>query len=114
MARLLYQQESAVSVPDAFPEEELRRYYEVHQDAFAVPEGVRIRRILIEITPDRADEAARAKALYESYVDELRMNASIEVDETRLDSIEVPPPRSHPAVANLQPVAAETAETERN
>jgi hypothetical protein len=218
MARLFYQQEVAVKVPKTFPEDELQRYYETHLDEFAVPEGVRIRRILIKITPDRADEAARAKAeelraelvsnpesfaelatehsedpnlprgaashflrreephwidravvdqafeleasqlspvfrssdgynilmaverrereqrtfeaarprvlrkvreeraraVYESYVDELRMNASIEVDETRLDSIEVPPPRPHPPVASPPPAAAETPEAERN
>jgi parvulin-like peptidyl-prolyl isomerase len=218
MARLQYQREIAENVPKAFPEDELQRYYEANQDEFAVPEGVRIRRILIKIAPDRADEAARAKAeelraelvsdpesfarlatehsedpnlprgaeshflrreephwidrtvvdqafeleagqlspvfrssdgynilmaaerrereqrtfeaartsvhrkvreerakaLYESYVEELRMNASIDVDETRLDSIEVPPPRPHPPVANPQPAAAETPEAERN
>ena len=51
---------------------------------------------------------------YESHVDELRMNASIDLDETRLDSIEVPPPRPRPPVANRQPAAAETPEAQRN
>jgi len=225
MARLFYQQEIAGSVPEAFSEDELQGYYRAHQDEFAVSEGVRIQRILIKITPDRADEAARAKAeelraelvsnpgsfvelatehsedrnlprgapshflrreeppwidravvdqafeleagqlspvfrssdgynilmaverreheqrpfeavrtrvlrkareerakaVYESYVDELRMNASIEVDETRLDSIELAPPRPHPPVANPHlrapnppPAAAESTETEGN
>jgi hypothetical protein len=218
MARLLYQQEVGVNVPKAFPEDELQRYYEAHQDEFVVPEGVRIRRILIKITPDREDEAARAKAeqlraelasdpesfaelatehsedrnlprgatshflrreepawidravidqafeldvgqlspvfrasdgynvlmaverrervqrtfeaarpsvqrkvreerakaLYESYVEELRLNASIDVDETRLDSIVVSPPLPHPPVANPQPAAAEAPEADRN
>jgi hypothetical protein len=216
MARLFLQQEVTGKVPEAFPEDELQRYYEAHQDEFAVLEGVRIRRILVKITPDRADEAARAKAeelreelvanpesfaelatehsedpnlprgtashflrreephwidravvdqafgleagqlspvfrssegynivmaverrdreqhtfeaarprvhrkvreerakaLYESYVDGLRRNASIDVDETRLDSIEVPPARPHPPVANPQPAAVETPEAE--
>jgi peptidyl-prolyl cis-trans isomerase D len=213
MARLFYQREVAGNVPEAFPEDELQRYYQAHQDEFAVPEGVRIRRILIKITPDRADEAAkakaeelraelvsdpesfaklatehsedpnlprgaashflrreephwidravvdqafqleagqlspvfrssdgyntlmaverrereqltfeaarprvhrkvreeRAKALFESYVEKLRINASIDIDESRVDSIEVPPPRPHPPVADRQPAAAETS-----
>ena len=218
MARLFYQQELAERVPEASSEDELHEYYEAHPDEFAVPEGIRIQRILIKITPERADEAAKAKAeelrtelvsnpesftklatehsedqnlphgapshflrreeppwidrvvvdqafeleagqlspvfrssdgynilmaverrerkqtdfevarprvlrklreerhkaLYESYVDELRMNASIEVDETRLDSIEVRAPRPHPPVANPRPAAAKTGETEGN
>lgn len=218
MARLFYQQEIAGSVPEAISEDQLQGYYQAHQDEFAVPEGVRIQRILIKITPDRADQAAKAKAeelraelvsnpgsfaelatehsedpnlphgaashflrreeppwidpavvdqafqleagqlspvfhssdgynilmaverrereqrpfeaarprivrkvreerhkaRYQSYVDELRMDAAIEVDETRLDAIEVPPPRPHPPIANPRPAAAETPETEGN
>ena len=212
MARLFYQQEVAARVPEAISEEELQGYYEAHLDEFAVKEGVRIQRILIKITPERADEAAKAlaeelraelvsnpesfaelatehsedrnlpngspshflrreeppwidravvdqafqlqegqlspvfrssdgynilrvvkrreheqvpfeaartrvvrkvreerhRALFESYVEELRMDASIEVDETRLDAIEIPDPRPHPPVANPRPAAAET------
>jgi len=214
MARLLYQQEIAVKAPGTFPEEELKAYYQAHPDEFAVPEGVRIRRILIKITPERADEAARAKAeeiraelvsdpesfeklatefsedpnlprgaashflrrdeppwidrtvvdqafelevgqlspvfrssdgynilmaverrepkqftfetarpqvlrkvreerlkaLYRSYVDELRRSASIQVDQSLLASIEVTPPLSHPPVGHLQPAPTATEE----
>jgi len=212
MARLFYQREVAVNAPKTIPDELLHGYYEAHPDEFALPEGVRMRRILIKITPERTDEAARAKAeeiraqlvsdpgsfeelaaehsedpnlprgaashwlrreeppwidrividqafglevgqispvfrssdgyniltvverrerkerafeearpqilrkvreerlkaLYESYVDGLRRDASIEVDQSRLASIEVPPPRSHPPVGHPQPAAAES------
>jgi len=218
MARLFYRQEVAERVPEAISEEELRAYYDANLGEFAVKEGVRIQRILIKITPERADEAAKAlaeelraelvsnpesfaelatehsedrnlpngspshymkreeppwidravvdqafqleegqlspvfrssdgynilrvvkrreheqvpfeaartrvvrkvreerhKALFESYVEELRMNASIEVDETRLESIELPPPRAHPPVAKPRPAAAEATETQEN
>jgi parvulin-like peptidyl-prolyl isomerase len=208
MARLLYQEEIAGKVPEAIGEDELRRYYETHRNEFAVPEAVRIRRILIGVTPDRPDAAARARAeellaklgsdadafvelaiehsddsnlprgaeshflrreeppwidrtvverafelevgqlspvfrssdgynillvverrepeqrsfeaarssvqrklgeakaraLYQRYVAELRKGASIEIDSARLDSIEATRPRLHPPVANPHPL----------
>jgi hypothetical protein len=55
----------------------------------------------------------RLKARYERYVDELRSKASIEVDETLLGSIEVPPPSPHPPVTNPAPTAAKTPEAAR-
>lgn len=218
MARLFYQEEVAESVPNTVSEAELQEYYQAHPDEFAVSEGARIQRILITVTPERSDEAAKAKAeelraelasnpdsfaelatehsedpnlpngspshflrreeppwidravvdqafqlekgqlspvfrssdgynivrvverreheqipfetarprvvrkvreerhkaLFESYVEELRMNGSIEFDETRLDAIEIPPPRPHPPVANPPAPGAGTDQTEEN
>jgi parvulin-like peptidyl-prolyl isomerase len=214
MARLFYQQEMAANPAEVVPEQELQSYYEAHQDEFAVPEGVRIRRILIKVTPDRPEDAAKAraellrteivadpesfaklatgnsedpnlphgttshflkrdeprwidpavvdqafnlepgqlspvfrssdgynvviaverrerqqrsyeavkrhvqrkareerfKARYERYVDELRRKASIEVDETLLNSIEIPPPSPHPPITSPPPTGVHTPE----
>ena len=45
-----------------FPDEVLQKYYEDHKSEFIVPEKVQIKRILIKVTPERADDAAKAEA----------------------------------------------------
>lgn len=45
-----------------FTDEMLQAYYEANKDEFVVPEKVQIRRILIKVTADRTDEAAKAEA----------------------------------------------------
>jgi parvulin-like peptidyl-prolyl isomerase len=62
IARLMYQRQIDARVPDRLPDAEVQSYYEAHRDDFAVPEGVRIKRILIKVTPERSDEDAKARA----------------------------------------------------
>lgn len=45
-----------------FTDAELEAYYEAHKDEFVVPEKVQIKRILIRVTDDRPDDAAKAEA----------------------------------------------------
>lgn len=45
-----------------FPDEVLQKYYEDHKSDFIVPEKVQIKRILIKVTPERDDAAAKAEA----------------------------------------------------
>jgi parvulin-like peptidyl-prolyl isomerase len=45
-----------------FTDEALQGYFDEHQDDFVVPEKVQVKRILIKVTDDRTDEAAKAEA----------------------------------------------------
>lgn len=45
-----------------FPDDVLQKYYEDHKSEFIVPEKVQIKRILVKVTPERADDAAKAEA----------------------------------------------------
>lgn len=45
-----------------FPDEVLQKYYEEHKSEFIVPEKVQIKRILIKVSPEKSDEAAKAEA----------------------------------------------------
>ncbi len=45
-----------------FSDEELRAYYDANKSDFVVPEKVQVKRVLIRVTEDRPDEAARAEA----------------------------------------------------
>ncbi len=45
-----------------FPDEVLQKYYEEHKSEFVVPEKVQIKRILIKVSPEKADDAAKAEA----------------------------------------------------
>jgi parvulin-like peptidyl-prolyl isomerase len=62
IARLMYQRQIDANVPNRLPDAEVQSYYEAHRDDFAIPEGVRIKRILIKVTPERSDEDAKARA----------------------------------------------------
>ncbi len=45
-----------------FSQDELRAYFDAHRDDFVVPEKVQVKRILIKITDERDESAARALA----------------------------------------------------
>jgi parvulin-like peptidyl-prolyl isomerase len=45
-----------------FTDEALQGYFDEHQDEFVVPEKVQIKRILIKVTDERTDDAAKAEA----------------------------------------------------
>jgi len=45
-----------------FTDETLQTYFDENQDDFVVPEKVQIKRILIKVTDERADDAAKAEA----------------------------------------------------
>ena len=45
-----------------FPETELQAYYDSHKEDFVIPAKVQVKRVLIRVTPDRDDAAAKAEA----------------------------------------------------
>jgi parvulin-like peptidyl-prolyl isomerase len=45
-----------------FPETELQDYYDSHKEDFVIPAKVQVKRVLIRVTPDRDDAAAKAEA----------------------------------------------------
>jgi parvulin-like peptidyl-prolyl isomerase len=45
-----------------FTDEDLQKYFDEHKDEFVVPEKVQIKRILVKVTDDRADDAAKSEA----------------------------------------------------
>ena len=58
-----------------FTDAELRRYYDAHHDQFIVPEKVQIKLILIKVTDQRPEAAARARA--EALLTELRASPEL-------------------------------------
>ncbi|UCE86631.1 MAG: peptidyl-prolyl cis-trans isomerase [Deltaproteobacteria bacterium] len=62
LARLMYQRQIDAKVPPRLPDAEVQSYYEAHREEFAIPEGVRLKRILIRVTPERPDADAKAQA----------------------------------------------------
>lgn len=63
MVNTLLRQDVYGSVKNTdFTDEQLQAYYEAHKAEFIVPEKVQIKRILIKVTPERADDAAKAEA----------------------------------------------------
>ena len=63
MVNTLLRQDVYGSVKNTdFTDEQLQAYYEAHKAEFIVPEKVQIKRILIKVTPERADDAAKAES----------------------------------------------------
>ncbi len=62
LARLMFEREINAKLPKNFPDAEVRSYYEAHREEFAIPEGVRVRRILIRTKPDRPEDEAKTLA----------------------------------------------------
>lgn len=63
MVNALLREQVYASVKNSdFSDAVLEAYYEAHKSEFVVPEKVQIRRILIKVTDERPDKAARAEA----------------------------------------------------
>lgn len=45
-----------------FTDEDLQKYFDEHKDEFVVPEKVQIKRILVKVSDERPDDAAKAEA----------------------------------------------------
>ena len=45
-----------------FTDEDLQKYFDEHKDEFIVPEKVQIKRILVKVSDERPDDAAKAEA----------------------------------------------------
>jgi len=45
-----------------FNDEDLQKYFDEHKDEFVVPEKVQIKRILVKVSDERPDDAAKAEA----------------------------------------------------
>ncbi len=62
-----------------FTDESLQKYFDEHQSEFVVPEKVQIKRVLIKVSADRDDAAAKAEAT--------RLLAEVNADTTKFAEV---------------------------